>query len=340
MMGLCLGAVIAAILLITLTAFLLWRRRVLAQVLHGSQLAGTAKGPVEYSLVGAGPVILQLHGGAAGYDQTLALSWNLHESGFTVLTPSRPGYLRTPLTTGSTPEEAADAVAGLLDVLSIERVCVMGTSGGGPTALQFALRHPRRVWGLVFQSAISQRFVEPRRSTHSLIGRVVFSRKKWLADFGAWGAYLVARCWPRLLIRSLLNASDELPRAKAKERLSYVLRHPDQMSFFRRVAASGMPLSVRQTGLKNDLHQFAGLPVYPLERLTCPTLVVHGRADGNVPLAHAEFVAGTIPNAELFAMEDCGHFIWAGPGAAQYHEQVRSFLRRHAPPAPAGEARR
>jgi pimeloyl-ACP methyl ester carboxylesterase len=224
-------------------------------------------------------------------------------------------------------------VAGLLDVLGIDRVCVMGTSGGGPTALQFALRHPERVWGLVFQSAISQRFLEPRRSTHSLIGRVIFSQGKWLADFGAWGAHLVARYWPSLLIRSLLNASDNLERSKANERLSYVLRHPEQIAFFRRVAASGIPLSVRQTGLHNDLHQFATLPMYPLERITCPTLVMHGRADGNVPLAHAEFVASTIPNAELFAMEDCGHFIWVGAGVEQYRDRVRAFLSRHAPSA-------
>jgi pimeloyl-ACP methyl ester carboxylesterase len=298
-------------------------------------MAETARGPIEFVRAGTGPVILQLHGGASGYDQTLDLSWDLHEAGFTVLTPSRPGYLRTPLTTGATPEQAADAVAGLLDVLGIDRVCVMATSGGGPPGLQFALRHPERVWALVVQSAVSQRFIEPRRSTHSLIGRVIFSRRKWLADFGAWCAHLVARYWPALLIRSLLKASDDLERSKASERLSYVLRHPEQVAFFRRVAACGMPLSVRQTGLHNDLCQFATLPVYALERITCPTLVLHGRADGNVPLAHAEFVAGAVPNAELFALEDCGHFIWVGPGAGQYRDRVRAFLSKHAPPAAA-----
>jgi pimeloyl-ACP methyl ester carboxylesterase len=131
----------------------------------------------------------------------------------------------------------------------------------------------------------------------------------------------------------LLKASDDLDRRKAKDRLSYVLRHPEQVAFFRRVASSGMPLSVRQAGLRNDLHQFATLPVYPVERITCPTLVMHGRSDGNVPLAHAEFLAGAIPNVELFAMEDCGHFIWVGPGAGQYRERVTAFLSRHAPTA-------
>jgi len=326
-------ALVFAAVLAGLVAFVSWRRRAIACVRNGSELAQTARGVIEFARVGIGPVILQLHGGASGYDQALALSWDLHKNGFTVLTPSRPGYLRTPLTAGAAPEQAADAVAGLLDVLSIDRVCVMGTSGGGPTALQFALRHPERIWGLVVQSAISQRFVEPRRSTHSLIGRVIFSRRKWLADFGAWGAHLVARYWPSILIRSLLNASDELGQSSARDRLQYVLEHPEQIAFFQTVAACGMPLSVRQTGLRNDLQQFATLPVYPLARITTPTLVMHGRADGNVPLAHAEFVAGTIPNAELFAMENCGHFIWVGSGADQYRDRLRAFLSRHAPQA-------
>jgi pimeloyl-ACP methyl ester carboxylesterase len=320
-----------ALILVGLVAFLLWRRQASALVRSGSEIAETPRGMIEFAQAGTGPTIVQLHGGASGYDQTLALSWDLHEAGFTVLTPSRPGYLRTPLTTGATPEQAADAIAGLLDMLCIRRVCIMGTSGGGPTALQFALRHPQGVWGLVLQSAISQRFVEPRRSTNSLIGRIIFSRGRWLGDLGAWGAHLVARYWPGLLIRSLLNASDDLEPSMAEKRFSYVMRHPKQVEFFRRVAASGMPLSVRQKGLRNDLDQFAKLPIYPLERITCPTLVLHGRADGNVPFAHAEFVAGSVPNAELFALEDCGHFIWVGPGAGQYDHRVKAFLSKYAP---------
>lgn len=115
-MGLVLGAMGIALAVACLGAFLTWRWRLLAQVLRGSEMAETARGPVEFARIGTGPVILQLHGGATGYDQTLALSWDVHEAGFTVLTPSRPGYLRTPLTTGATPEQAADAVASLLDV--------------------------------------------------------------------------------------------------------------------------------------------------------------------------------------------------------------------------------
>jgi LPXTG-motif cell wall-anchored protein len=329
-----LGALVVLLAVAGLGGFVLWRRRLLARILRNSEIARTAKGPVEFACSGKGPVILQVHGGATGCDQTLALSWDFHEAGFTVLTPSRPGYLRTPLASGPTPEEAADALASLLDVLGINRVAAMGTSGGGPTALQFALRHPRRVWGLVLQSAVTRQFVEPRRSTHSLLGRVVFSRSgKWLVDLGSCGIALLARCWPGLLVRTFFNASEDLAPGKAKERRAYVLGHPEQLGFFRRLTMSGLPLSVRQAGIRNDLRQYARLPVYPLERIQCPTLVLHGRADGNVPFAHAEFVAGTVAGAELHAIEDCGHLIWVGPAAAQTREAVLAFLRRQVPAA-------
>src|SRR5262245_43436239 len=138
------AGLIVALAVVCLGAFVSWRRRLLARVLRGGEIAETASGPVEFARVGTGPVILHFHGGATGYDQTLALCWDVQETGFTVLTPSRPGYVRTPLAAGATPEQAADAMANLLDVLRIGKVCIMGTSGGGPTALQFALRHPGR----------------------------------------------------------------------------------------------------------------------------------------------------------------------------------------------------
>jgi pimeloyl-ACP methyl ester carboxylesterase len=325
-----LGLSVLIIVLVGLGAFLFWRRRLLAHLRRGSEMVETPHGPVEFARVGTGPVILQLHGGATGYDQTLALRWDAQEAGVTVLTPSRPGYLRTPLSTGATPEEAADAMSGLLDILGIEKVAVMGTSGGAPTALQFALRHRDRVWALVLQSAVSRRYVEPRRSTHSLLGRVVFSRSgQGLVDFAGWAFHVIARYWPSLLVRMFFNASEDPQLDKAKQRRAYVRRHPAQLAFFHALVASRLSLSARRAGLWNDLHQYADLPVYPLEQITCPTLVLHGRADGNVPFAHAEFIARTVPNADLLALEDCGHLIWVGPGAESAREKVLFFLRQH-----------
>jgi pimeloyl-ACP methyl ester carboxylesterase len=210
----------------------------------------------------------------------------------------------------------------------------MSTSGGGPTALQFALRHPGRVWALVLQSAMTRQFTEPCRSTHSLVGRVVFSRSgEWVVALASWGILLLVRCWPGLLVRSFLNTSEDLDPGKVRQRRAYVLRQPEQLAFFRRLMMSGLPLGARQAGIRNDLHQYARLPVYPLEQIRCPTPVLHGRADGDAPFAHAEFVARTVPDATFHAIEDCGHLIWVGPDTARARETVLAFLTQHAPAA-------
>jgi len=76
-MPLVFSGLLVAVVLACLATFISWRRRLLSQLHRGSEIAETAKGRVEFARVGTGPVILQLHGGAPGYDQPLALSSSL-----------------------------------------------------------------------------------------------------------------------------------------------------------------------------------------------------------------------------------------------------------------------
>jgi pimeloyl-ACP methyl ester carboxylesterase len=54
--------------------------------------------------------------------------------------------------------DAARLGCSVLDVLGVERVIVIGTSGGGLPALHFAAMFPQRVAGLVLQCAQSHRW--------------------------------------------------------------------------------------------------------------------------------------------------------------------------------------
>ena len=74
------------------------------------------------------------------------------------LSPPRPGYLRTPLTTGPTYEEQVDAYAALLDSIGVDRVAVYGLSAGGPPAIHFAARHPDRTSALLLGCAVTQTY--------------------------------------------------------------------------------------------------------------------------------------------------------------------------------------
>ena len=89
------------------------------------------------------------------------------------------------------------------------------------------------------------------------------------------------------------------------------------------------PISPRQVGLNNDLAQFASLKDGIEGRIACPTLVIHGRIDGNVPVKHAEAViAAAGEGAEAMIIEDGSHLLWLHPRSDEVGERVRSFCKR------------
>jgi pimeloyl-ACP methyl ester carboxylesterase len=49
----------------------------------------------------------------------------------------------------------ADIIAELMDSLGIGKAFIMGSSAGGSSTIQFALRHPERCRGVILVSAIS-----------------------------------------------------------------------------------------------------------------------------------------------------------------------------------------
>jgi pimeloyl-ACP methyl ester carboxylesterase len=140
----------------------------------------TARGPLEIASVGEGPAVLALHGAMGGHDQSLLLARIVGESGYRYLAASRPGYLGTPLRAGRTPQEQADLFADALDALGIGAAAVMAVSGGGPSAIEFALRHRDRCRGLVLVSTCSGRISTPIPFRFHLMKRLF--RWRWLAE--------------------------------------------------------------------------------------------------------------------------------------------------------------
>ncbi len=87
------------------------------------------------------------------------------------------------------------------------------------------------------------------------------------------------------------------------------------------------PSTLRRDGMMNDMRQLTILPVYPLEQINVPTLVVHAVSDPIIPFEAGEFSASTIPNAQFLRLEDGGHF-----ACVTHREEtipiVQAFLNR------------
>ena len=264
--------------------FTQWRNEVTKNLARDSVVVQTAKGPIEYAEIGQGPPILLVHGDPGGYDQIYQVLKLQHaENGaFRYIIPSRPGYLRTPLFLGRTPREQAQAFAALLDALKIDKVAVIGGSGGGPSVIEFAALYPERCVALILEAAITAKIVAPKP------GFVEATIKNTVGyDFSFW------------LLKNQFVAG-----LQAKDP-----KDPKITAIATAILNSAVPYSRRKAGWDNDTEQWTKLAELPLTGIRCPTLILQGTDDQNVPLAQAELAHSKIANSKLVTLRDQDHWM-------------------------------
>ncbi|HEY3377670.1 MAG TPA: alpha/beta hydrolase [Armatimonadota bacterium] len=278
-------------------------------------VVSTRYGRVEYAEFGAGPAVLALHGAMGGYDQSLLLARTIGDAGYRYIAVSRPGYLGTPLSSGKTPMQQADLCAELLDALHIRTAAVMAVSGGGPCALQFALRHQQRCRGLVLVSTCGEKVNTPIPFSFHLTRLLV----RWPACANAMQKKALANI-EQMASRSIAN-----PVLRAR-----TLQDPDAGPLFTALLTSTCEhMAQRMPGTENDI-AITRTTDYRLEEIAVPTLIVHGTADSMVPFAqHARALASRIPGAELLAIEG-GEHVSIFTHRPEVKARVAPFLHAHA----------
>lgn len=301
-----------------------WRTEKMARLQAASSIAETSAGSVEFLQQGEGPAVLVFHGAPGGFDQAMLLGSSLAEQGFQVIAPSRPGYLRTPLTSGLTPEKQADAMAALLDKLGIDNAAVLGVSLGAPAAIEFCRRYPERAWALVLISGVVKKSL-PGAPAPPLPQAL---NERLTGDVGSWLLVQAADRNPSLALKWCFDLAQSGDAASRDKWIRSVLGNAEQLSWFRDLAGTVAPISPRESGLRNDLLQFRALPDYPFEKLAVPALLIHGAADSFVSVADAEAVQKRMPNAELLILPGTGHIPELGPESVPISDKIRQFLGR------------
>ena len=276
-----------------------------------SQIAQTSKGPIEFTLLGSGPVILVCHGTSSNCHSTHAFE-SLVNAGFSLLTPSRPGYGRTPLEVGRSNTQAAEALIALLDSLKIQSCSVIAVSGGGPTGIVLAAKFPKRVQRLVLMAAVSRPEDRPNEPSY----------KNQMAFYGPFHGVM----WNTLRLISNLS-----PQKMAKQTLAIFSLH-DPNDAANRLSPEGIEAIRRfyqgqssRLGALNDATHTVGKEL--LEAVSAPALVIHSREDKSVPFSHAEWSLRHLSQAVLCEAGFTGHFIWVEPDYKNIVEQLASFLR-------------
>ena len=267
-----------------------------ARTARRSAVIRTPAGPLEYAVAGHGPPLMMIHGTGGGFDQGLLFAHGLVEAGFTVIAPSRFGYLRSSFPEDASPARQADVLVGLLDHLGLDRIAVSGGSAGALTAAEFALRHPDRCAHLILivpAANLTGRDPVGFTALQRLVVERVLTSDAWFWAF--------ATLAPDMLLRTLLATDPSLlGRVSPEER-----RRADL------IREGLMPISRKANGLRNDGY-WAGAPTLTaFENISVPTLILSCEDDLFGTADTARLLANRIAGARLVVYPDGGH-IWLG----------------------------
>ena len=290
---------------IGLVPYIIYKQIYISRLMRKSRFFVTSRGNIEFIFKGNnGPVLLYIHGSPGGCDQNIEPTQK-----YRVLTPSRPGYRRTDISVGKTPEQQADSFKALLDTLEIDKVFIMGVSGGGPSSMHFAAKYPEKTLGLILFEAVSfsQDFI-----------------KKDEALINSWDFRLFIQL---LLMSSFGNdrlAKMMLPNKKNRLRL---LEKKENIVLLKKIIWSIWPMSIRRLGIENDYKQFTNLNI-PYDKISSPVLILHGDDDINVDIEHARHANKAINHSSLYILKEADHMMHA-THSEEIEKQIESFISNY-----------
>jgi pimeloyl-ACP methyl ester carboxylesterase len=227
--------------------------------------------------------------------------------GLRFVTYSRPGYAGSTRREGRTVADCAEDVAAIANALGLERIHVVGWSGGGPHALACAALLPDRVAGAATLDGVAP------GAADGLDWLAGMAREN-LDEFGA------AREGPDALRRFLeprarprVDVTGERLAAELGGLLTEVDRQALAGPFADFLAATDRAaVSTGVWGWLDDDLAFARDWGFALADVDVPVHVWHGRHDVMVPPAHGLWLADNVPGAELRLLEDEGHLSLVG----------------------------
>ncbi|WP_336229362.1 alpha/beta fold hydrolase [Scytonema sp. PRP1] len=181
----------------------------------------------------------------------------------------------------------AQFVKDFMDALSIECASLIGNSLGGGVALQFALDFPQKLEKLVLVNSLGlgkEITLTLRLATLPFVGRLFKPTRSGTAlalKQSVYDSTLISNEWVELFYQIAT-----LPRA------------------WEAVVAL-IKTNIDLFGVRTEIYNRI---VDRLPTITAPTLVLWGRQDRVLPVAHAAVATLGLPNARQHIFDPCGHW--------------------------------
>jgi pimeloyl-ACP methyl ester carboxylesterase len=259
---------------------------------------------LRYYVGGGGAPLVLVHGLGGAASNWIGVAPHLAER-FRVLVPDLPGHAgSSPLPAAATLDPYAERVHELAEREEMLPAALVGHSFGGLVALRFALRRPQDVRAIVLTGSAG--ISTATRRVERLLTIAAFLRPSRL--YSRHRERVAQHKVLRYLVFGYWGASD--PGALTSEAVEGFLAGP-QLHTDSATAARVL--------VKDD-------PRVELDLVRCPTLVLWGARDHQVPVDDAFEYARRL-RAELRVVSDCGHLL-IGERPEVCVEAISDFLDR------------
>jgi pimeloyl-ACP methyl ester carboxylesterase/DNA-binding CsgD family transcriptional regulator len=189
----------------------------------------------------------------------------------------------------------------VVDATGAERFALLGLSQGASIAIAYAVRHPERVTHLVLHGGYAR-------------GRLIRSTTPQQHEEAEMMARLAEIGWGK---------SD--PSFRQFFTTQFIPGGtPEQHQWFNELER----ISTSPRNAARFMREFNVIDVTALlERVRCPTLVLHSTRDARVPADEGRLIATRIPNAQYVPIDSGNHLLLEGePGWARALEAIEAFL--------------
>lgn len=237
-----------------------------------------------YFETGTGPVLLLLHGsgpGVSGWTNWGGVMDALADK-FRVVVPDIAGFGFTEFKEDTQYDIKfwVNHLVEFMDALGIEKASLVGNSFGGAMGIGLALFNPERLDKLVLLGTPAGTFKQTKGLAGAWLYEPSVDNMRALMELFPYNKSLITD----ELVRSRYEAS---ARPGAQDALRKLLPKPNEDG---------------ETPVK-------GFPEKALKNIQAPTLILHGREDGVVPMECGLTLSANIPNSDLFVFGQCGHWV-------------------------------
>jgi proline iminopeptidase len=202
--------------------------------------------------------------------------------------------------------------------LGLEAISLLGHSWGGVLAMEYAVRHPDRVAGLILMNSApasyADRMIPGERSRAADAESRARMRSIAETPEYAAGNIAVEAEYYREHFRAAVRRPEDLERVVGSLRVHF---SPEDIVKARAI----------ESRLYAQTWDLPGYDLLAMLRRTRPRmLVIHGEHD-IIPLECAINVAAAVPGARLVVLEDCGHFAFLDR-PAEVFDAIADFSSR------------